>query len=339
MNKRYQIFISSTYKDLIVERQKVIEAILKLYHFPIGMEMFHADNEEQWSQIKRTIDMSDYYILIMGRYCGTLINSENISYTEKEYNYALMRGIPILSFVIDNGAKKESYGDETSKQKRALSKFRKRVLKLPCSFWETADQLAWQVTTTLTEKFKEDNRNGWVPYNKLGCANYKFDDHAIAGEYIVRYYTGLINKEQRLTLSKLIIQPTGEVIFYNNLKGGNFEALDSEYIYHGTCIEESDSLYLHLKNDYSSERIVFTLLRPAGDLKRYIGLLTALSSSKLPICVKVACFEKSLFQEGIDMSTLDEILLSENSEWDKSVFVVEDNKRWLFFSDSIIQNK
>lgn len=124
MEKRYQIFISSTYKDLIVERQKVVRAILKLYHFPIGMEMFHADNEEQWIQIKNTIDMSDYYILILGRYCGTLIENEGISYTEKEYDYALSKGIPILSFVISDNAKKESYGEETAKQRRAFAKFK-----------------------------------------------------------------------------------------------------------------------------------------------------------------------------------------------------------------------
>ena len=121
--KRYQIFISSTYKDLIEERQKVTQAILKLYHFPIGMEMFHADNEEQWVQIKNTIDMSDFYVLIVGRYCGTLIEDEGISYTEKEYNYALSKGIPVLSFVISDNAKKESYGVETSKQQKALKNF------------------------------------------------------------------------------------------------------------------------------------------------------------------------------------------------------------------------
>lgn len=57
MNKRYQIFISSTYEDLKEERQKVTQAILKLYHFPIEMEMFRVDNEEQWIHIKNTIDM------------------------------------------------------------------------------------------------------------------------------------------------------------------------------------------------------------------------------------------------------------------------------------------
>ena len=168
MDKRYQIFISSTYKDLIEERQKVTQAILKLYHFPIGMEMFHADNEEQWIQIKNTIDMSDYYVLIIGRYCGTLIEDEGISYTEKEYNYAIYKGIPVLSFIISDTAKKESYGIETSKQQRALKKFIKKVKKLPCEFWSTADELVFQVTSTLSMKFKENNRNGWIK-NEIDC--------------------------------------------------------------------------------------------------------------------------------------------------------------------------
>lgn len=49
--------------------------------------------------------MSDYYVLIIGRYCGTLIEKEKISYTEKEYNYALMKRMPILAFIIADDAK------------------------------------------------------------------------------------------------------------------------------------------------------------------------------------------------------------------------------------------
>jgi hypothetical protein len=60
---KYQIFVSSTYKDLIEAREKIIETILKLYHFPVGMEMFSADDDEQWEVIKDTIDISDYYVL------------------------------------------------------------------------------------------------------------------------------------------------------------------------------------------------------------------------------------------------------------------------------------
>lgn len=48
MEKKYQVFISSTYKDLIEARSKVRDAILSMMHFPVGMEMFNAADEEQW---------------------------------------------------------------------------------------------------------------------------------------------------------------------------------------------------------------------------------------------------------------------------------------------------
>ena len=63
MDKKYQVFISSTYKDLIEARAKVRDAILSMYHFPVGMELFGAANEEQWQIISETIDSSEESIL------------------------------------------------------------------------------------------------------------------------------------------------------------------------------------------------------------------------------------------------------------------------------------
>lgn len=75
MEKKYQIFISSTFDDLKEERQKVRDAILSMYHFPIGMEMFSAADEEQWNTIKETIDSSDYYVVIIAHRYGLVIDS------------------------------------------------------------------------------------------------------------------------------------------------------------------------------------------------------------------------------------------------------------------------
>ena len=63
MDKKYQVFISSTYKDLIEARAKVRDAILSMYHFPVGVELFGAANEEQWQIISETIDSSEVSIL------------------------------------------------------------------------------------------------------------------------------------------------------------------------------------------------------------------------------------------------------------------------------------
>jgi hypothetical protein len=47
MDRKYQIFLSSTYQDLRDEREQVIKAILEMGHIPVGMEMFSASDEEQ----------------------------------------------------------------------------------------------------------------------------------------------------------------------------------------------------------------------------------------------------------------------------------------------------
>ncbi|HZK83011.1 MAG TPA: DUF4062 domain-containing protein, partial [Humisphaera sp.] len=61
MNKRYQVFVSSTYRDLIEYRQLVIKSLMQIDALPAGMEAFPAADEDAWSIIKRTIDQSDYY--------------------------------------------------------------------------------------------------------------------------------------------------------------------------------------------------------------------------------------------------------------------------------------
>jgi hypothetical protein len=86
VEKRYQVFVSSTYADLKEERQHVTQALMEMDCIPAGMELFPATDEEQWEFIKRIIDDCDL-LIIGGRYGST--TDEGISYTEKEYDYAV----------------------------------------------------------------------------------------------------------------------------------------------------------------------------------------------------------------------------------------------------------
>lgn len=99
MERKYQIFISSTYVDLIKEREVVTKQILEDHHFPIGMEMFAPNDKKQWETIKATIDSSDIYLLLVGFRYGSIDPDDKISYTEKEFNYALSKGMPVIAFV------------------------------------------------------------------------------------------------------------------------------------------------------------------------------------------------------------------------------------------------
>jgi len=63
MKKKLQVFISSTYTDLLEERQTAVEAIFSCGHIPAGMELFTAGDESQLTVIKKWIAESDVFYL------------------------------------------------------------------------------------------------------------------------------------------------------------------------------------------------------------------------------------------------------------------------------------
>lgn len=166
MEKKYQVFISSTYIDLIEERAKVRDAILSMYHFPVGMELFGAANEEQWQIISETIDSSDYYVLIIGQRYGSVIPGDSpdagISYTEKEFRYALEKHIPVLAFIInDNVPVKPEFIEKDHPEKLDAFKTLVKTGRL-VEWWSNPDDLAQKVTNSLYKQITRSKRPGWI---------------------------------------------------------------------------------------------------------------------------------------------------------------------------------
>lgn len=100
MNKKLQVFVSSTYTDLKEERQAAVEAILDAGHIPAGMELFKAGNESQLKTIYKWIDESDVYMLILGGRYGSIETKSDKSYTQLEYEYALSKNIPVFAVIL-----------------------------------------------------------------------------------------------------------------------------------------------------------------------------------------------------------------------------------------------
>jgi hypothetical protein len=159
---RYQVFVSSTYDDLREERQQATQAILETSCFPSGMELFPASDDTQWELIKRVIEESDYYIVIVaGRY-GSL-GPEGISYTEMEYDYAIERGIPVLGFVRGNiGEIPSNHTEQTEKGRKKLADFRDKVMSRSCRKYSTASELGMAVMKSLMAEARIRPRTGWV---------------------------------------------------------------------------------------------------------------------------------------------------------------------------------
>ena len=72
--KIFSIFLSSTYNDLRVHRDKVITIIQSLGHMPIAMEFFGGEIQKNTDFIEEKITLSDIFILILGNNGGNSLD-------------------------------------------------------------------------------------------------------------------------------------------------------------------------------------------------------------------------------------------------------------------------
>ena len=165
MDKRYQIFVSSTFIDLKEERQAVLTAVQEAEDIPSGMEMFPAADEEQFNFIKKVIDNCDYYVVIIAGKYGSLAD-DGVSYTEKEYDYAVSKKIPVLAFVRKEDAITERETDTTKMQK--LAQFKKKVQTgRIVRQWDNKHDLVSSVIISLNKEKSEHPAIGWVRANQV----------------------------------------------------------------------------------------------------------------------------------------------------------------------------
>lgn len=170
MDKKYQVFVSSTYEDLQEERKAVIEALLQMNCFPVGMEYFNAADDSQWDVITSLIDECDYYVLIVaGRY-GSIEESSGKSYTQKEYEYAIKKNIPVISFIhSDIKLLPSGKVDSDPSVVKKLEDFKSEISKKLFQKWDNKDSLASAVVLSLNKLIKTKPRTGWVRYVSLSA--------------------------------------------------------------------------------------------------------------------------------------------------------------------------
>ena len=160
--KRYQVFLSSTQKDLKLERQIVADRLFKSGFIPVGMEQFPAAAQRALPVVKSFISECDYYVVIVGGMYGSMV--EDVSYTEHEYDFAVSSGMPVLAFLIEDVDALPAEGRETSPiSKEKLEAFRQRIMDdRVCKFWSSAHELASEIVDGLNYEIVEHPRPGWI---------------------------------------------------------------------------------------------------------------------------------------------------------------------------------
>jgi hypothetical protein len=125
--KKYQVFVSSTFEDLQEERKRIFRTLAENGNIAAGTEYFPAIDEEQFKYIKGILDESDFCVCVVAGKYGS-IAPDGVGYSEKEYHYAVEQHIPVIALI-----RRDISGLEPAKleldpdKKDLLDKFRKRL--------------------------------------------------------------------------------------------------------------------------------------------------------------------------------------------------------------------
>jgi len=163
VDKRYQVFVSSTFEDLREERAVVISALLQLDCFPAGMELFPAADDDSLTLIRNVIDDSDYYVIILGGRYGTLEKNASKSYTHLEYEYAIKTGKATIALLHSNpGALPADKTEGTDEGRRRFNEFRTELRSKNCRHWADRSELTAAVFTGIQHLKRTRPAQGWI---------------------------------------------------------------------------------------------------------------------------------------------------------------------------------
>lgn len=226
MNKKYQVFVSSTYKDLKEERLAVTQYLLKMGFIPVGMEQFPASNMSQMEYIKMMLDDCDYYLLILAGKYGSVAD-DGVGFTEKEYDYAIANDIPVMSILIrDIGELPSKKCEDTDEKRTLLNNFRDKVSAgKMVDFYTDIGTLTSAVGAAVHRCVRDYPAKGWIRGESLGGAE---DIEAKIEEYMSKH---TVSKEDIEALFE------GETVILN---GGNASSHDTGM----TSKSESNSISL-----------------------------------------------------------------------------------------------
>src|SRR5713226_1018537 len=177
-----RVMISSTARDLPEHRKEVMDACLRQGMFPIMMEHLPASDDEAIPASLKMVDEADIYLLILAHrygYVPAANNPERISVTEDEYNHAVERKIPILTFAMHEDHPLKAEDVEKGEVAVKLEAFKNRALVKGTNFFKSPADLRADVIDSLSDHRITD----------LTAFHYVSDIPAPPEEYIAHPYT------------------------------------------------------------------------------------------------------------------------------------------------------
>ena len=164
MDKKYLVFVSSTYKDLVEERKSIAASLSKSGYIPIGMELFPSDNRSLLKVIKEKIDECDYYIVIICNRYGSIDKKLKCSYTEYELNYAIKKSKKPLIFLGSEKYNKKKGKTDNEEKIEKLKSFVESGNFTP-AYFSSREELNISLLTSLQMHIEKYPSRGWIAAN------------------------------------------------------------------------------------------------------------------------------------------------------------------------------
>lgn len=158
-----KIFLSSTYTDLVPERQAVEKVIVALGQNFVGMEYFFSHEEDPLETCLAEVAQSQLMVLVVGQRYGST-DDKGVSSTEREYLCAGEHNIPRFVFLKDDAV--DAPRDMEPERQAGLKRFRSELMAHHAlSFFKNPDELATQVALTLARELLKQlpSKRGLLP--------------------------------------------------------------------------------------------------------------------------------------------------------------------------------
>ena len=265
-DKKFQIFVSSTYTDLKEERQAAVEAILSAGHIPAGMELFSAGDESQMTVIKRWIDESDIYLLILGGRYGSIEPKSGKSYTQLEFEYAVEIKKPYFSVVITEKGLDEKVASHLKrnaledKYQKELTEFKMQIMSSNVvREWDDKKDIKIAIHETLSDFSYSKKLVGWVKADNV-------INSALVADEIAKLSKE--NSDLREKLNSLTLQDN---TLYSGLK---YEQLKTLLEKSKFDLDGKPSNLFKFLLFYGSKLIEYSYYAQNDDISKFLDVLT-----------------------------------------------------------------
>ncbi|PGY17205.1 DUF4062 domain-containing protein [Bacillus cereus] len=279
MQKKLQVFISSTFTDLEEERQTAVQAVLNAGHIPAGMELFKAGDTSQKETIKKWIEESDVYMLILGGRYGSIDSETGMSYTHWEYEYAKQLKKPRFAIVIHEKALEQKVmelGLKVTERDNPVKyqEFRGIVLGKISKFYSDLKDIKIVILESLKEYEKDKKLTGWVSGAEIKDVSKLMKDNDALLKETAKLQKQLqqmkiqVDKENdidgipfnevRSCLEQQMLRPDEYGVPDENLKGKEFSAYD---LFIGTSSSFASGI-TNQSGNHESELFLYQRLAP-----------------------------------------------------------------------------